>query len=151
MWPPDHATEGTPMRRSTLTALALVIVTTLIVAGCASGSGLTGKTWQLTAITEQVPAFQGVVPEADQARYTILFNSDGTYSALADCNTMTGAYTTTGTGGLTIELGAMTRMACPEDSMSDMYVAALGNAASYAIASGQLTITTAAEATLVFE
>ena len=86
--------------------IVLAVVAMFIVAGC-GGSSLTGKTWQLTAITEQVPAFQGVVPEADQARYTIQFNSDGTYNALADCNNMNGKYTTTGTGGMTIEPGAM--------------------------------------------
>lgn len=136
------------MRRFTLIMLALVA--TFTVAGC-GGSNLTGKTWQLTAITEQVPAFQGVVPEADQARYTIAFNADGTYNALADCNNLNGKYTTTGTGGLTIEPGAMTQMACPEGSMADMYVAALMSAESYVVASGQLTITTTAQGTLVFK
>src|ERR1700752_2915037 len=61
----------------------------------ASGAGLTGKTWHLTAITEKVPAFQGVVPTADQANYTIEFKSDGTYNAKADCNNVQGTYTTT--------------------------------------------------------
>ena len=138
------------MRKFTFISLAAVAM--LLAAGCTPASGtLTGKTWQLTAITEKVPAFQGVVPEADQPRYTITFASDGTYSALADCNTLNGTYTTTSTGGLTIVLGAMTRVACPPDSLSDMYVAALGDAASYAIASGQLTITTTTEGTLVFK
>lgn len=136
------------MRKSMLIVLA--VVATFIVAGC-GGSSLTGKTWQLTAITEQVPAFQGVVPEADQARYTIQFNSDGTYNALADCNNMNGKYTITGTGGMTIEPGAMTMMACPEGSMADMYVAALLSTESYAIASGALTLTTTAGGTLVFK
>ena len=37
----------------------------------------------------------------------------------------------------------MTMAACPEDSLSNQFVAALGNAESYAIADGQLTITDA--------
>ena len=60
-----------------ITCFALAIAATLIVGACNSGGGLTGKTWQLTAITEVVPAFQGVVPEADQTNYTITFNTDG--------------------------------------------------------------------------
>ena len=136
-----------------LTLIGLAVAATLIVVACSSGSSssLTGKNWQLTALTEKVPAFQGVVPEADQAKYTIEFKSDGTYQAKADCNMLSGAYTTTSSGGLTIEPGPMTLMACPEGSMSDQYVAALIKAASYAIANNQLTITLTDEGTLVYK
>ena len=130
---------------------ALVIGVTAILAACSGGSGLTGKTWQLTAITEKVPAFQGVVPAADQPNYTIEFKSDGTFNAKADCNQLSGSYTSTGSGGLTIVPGPMTLAACPEGSLSSQYVAALGQAASYAIASGQLTITLTDGGTLVYK
>lgn len=132
------------------TLLALAIGVAVIVAAC-SGSGLTGKTWQLTAITELVPAFQGVVPAADQPNYTIEFKSDGTFNAKADCNQLGGTYTTTGTDGLTIIPGPMTLAACPEESFSSQYVEALGKAASYAVANGQLTITLSDGGTLVFK
>ena len=150
-----------------LTFFALALAATAIVAGCSnsgssasasaasSGSSangdLTGKTWMLTAITEKVPAFQGVVPDADQANYTIEFKSDGTFTAKADCNQMSGTYTTTSTGGLTIVLGPSTLVACPEGSLAPQYVTGLGNAASYAVANGQLTITLKDEGTLVFK
>jgi heat shock protein HslJ len=155
------------MRR--LRFFTLALAATAIVAACstsgssagasgaASGSSgggggdLTGKTWQLTAITEKVPAFQGVVPEADQANYTIEFKSDGTFTAKADCNQLSGTYTTTSTGGLTIVLGPSTLAACPETSLAPQYVTGLGNAASYAVANGQLTITLKDEGTLVFK
>ena len=137
------------MRKITLFALA--VAATLIVGACNSGGGLTGKTWQLTAITEVVPAFQGVVPEADQANYTITFNTDGSFDSKADCNQLSGTYTTTGTGGITIELGPMTMAMCPEESMSNQFVAALANAESYAIADSQLTLTDATGGTLVFK
>jgi len=130
---------------------ALVIGVAAIAAACSGGSSLTGKTWQLTAITEKVPAFQGVVPAADQPNYTIEFKSDGTFNAKADCNQLSGSYTTTSSGGLTIVLGPSTLAACPEGSLSSQYVAALGQAASYAIASGQLTITLADGGTLVYK
>jgi heat shock protein HslJ len=116
-----------------------------------SGTGLTGKTWQLTAITEKVPAFQGVVPAADQANYTIEFKADGTYSAKADCNMVSGTYTTTSSGGLTIVLGPSTLVACPEGSLGSQYVAGLGNAASYAITDSQLTITLKDGGTLAYK
>ena len=137
------------MRKRAL--FALVIGVAAIAAACSGGSSLTGKTWQLTAITEKVPAFQGVVPAADQPNYTIEFKSDGTFNAKADCNQLSGSYTTTSSGGLTIVLGPSTLAACPEGSLSSQYVAALGQAASYAIASGQLTITLADGGTLVYK
>jgi heat shock protein HslJ len=137
------------MRKRAL--FALVIGVAAIVAACSGGSSLTRKTWQLTAITEKVPAFQGVVPAADQPNYTIEFKSDGTFNAKADCNQLSGSYTTTSSGGLTIVLGPSTLAACPEGSLSSQYVAALGQAASYAIASGQLTITLSDGGTLVYK
>jgi heat shock protein HslJ len=140
------------MRTRTLLAFVLgVAAIATVAAACSGGSGLTGKTWQLTAITEKVPAFQGVVPAADQANYTIEFKSDGTFSAKADCNQLSGTYTTSGSNGLTIVLGPMTLAACPPESLSSQYVEALGKAASYAVASGQLTITLTDEGTLVFK
>ena len=151
------------MRKLTFLALA-VVVGALLAACSSSGSspsgspaassasgGLTGKTWMLTAITEKVPAFQGVVPAADQANYTIEFKSDGSFSAKADCNQLLGTYTTTAEGGLTIVLGPSTLVACPDTSLAPQYVAGLGSAASYAIADGQLTITLKDEGTLVFK
>jgi heat shock protein HslJ len=138
------------MRKLTMIALGVAVAT--IMAACSSsGTGLTGKTWQLTAITELVPAFQGVVPAADQANYTIEFKSDGSFSAKADCNTTSGTYTTTSSGGLTIVPGPTTLVACPEGSLSPQYLAALGNAASYAVANSQLTITLKDGGTLVYK
>jgi heat shock protein HslJ len=115
------------------------------------GSDLTGKNWQLTALTTKVPAFQGVIPAADQAKYTIEFKSDGTFAATADCNQVAGTYTTTSSGGLTIKPGPSTLAACPEGSMGPQYVAALGLAKSYAIANGELTITLTDEGTLQYK
>jgi heat shock protein HslJ len=145
-----------------LTFIALAFAVTAVLAACSnssssagasggSGSGLTGKSWQLTAITEKTPAFQGVVPDADQANYTIEFKSDGSFTAKADCNNVSGTYTTTSSGGLTIVPGPSTLVACPEGSLAPQYVTGLGSAASYAIASGQLTITLTDGGTLVFK
>ena len=140
------------MRTRTLFALVLGIAAiATIAAACSGGSGLTGKTWQLTAITEKVPAFQGVVPAADQPNYTIAFEPNLTFTAKADCNQLSGSYTTSGSNGLTIVPGPMTLAACPPESLSSQYVEALGKAASYEVASGQLTITLTDEGTLVYK
>jgi hypothetical protein len=58
------------MRRLLFLALTLCAVASLVACGSA-GSALTGKSWQLTAITEKVPAFQGVIPADDRSRQHI--------------------------------------------------------------------------------
>ncbi|HEX5014349.1 MAG TPA: META domain-containing protein, partial [Candidatus Limnocylindrales bacterium] len=97
--------------------------------GAASGQGLTGKEWRLTAMTEKVPAFQGVVPEAEQANYTITFADDKTFTAKADCNNVAGTYDTddpaASAGRLTITPGPTTLVACPEGSLGDLFVIGL--------------------------
>ena len=70
------------MQKRSLVGLMLVVAA--VIAACSSGSGLTGKTWQLTAITEVTPAFQGVVPADQQADYTIQLKTDGTFNPPAD-------------------------------------------------------------------
>jgi heat shock protein HslJ len=111
---------------------------------------LLGKVWKLTALTELTPAFQGVVPAADQANYTIEFQSDGTFAAKADCNQVAGTYEVGAGGSISILPGPSTLAACPPGSMGDLFVVGLGNAASYAIEGGQLTLTLADGGTLVF-
>lgn len=137
-------------RRLRFAALAVTALAalSLVLAAC-GGSGLTGKTWQLTAITEKQPAFQGVVPEADQVRYTITFNSDGTYNATADCNVVNGAYTTSGSS-ITIEPGASTLMACPEGSLGGVFADGLIQASTYKVDGDSMTLTLKDGGTMVF-
>jgi heat shock protein HslJ len=133
-------------------AVALVLLLVVAAACSTSGSGgssLTGKTWQLTAITTKTPAYQTVVPEADQSKYTIEFKTDGTYSAKADCNMSNGTSVTTSSGGLTMH-GDLTTGQCP-GPMPSNYLLALTKATSYAISNGLLTITESDQGTLEFK
>jgi heat shock protein HslJ len=135
--------------RTRLLVISLIALSA-VVAACGGGGGqLTGTTWQLTAVTEKVPAFQGVVPADQQPHYAITFNSDGSFNASADCNQLNGTYTTSGSS-MTITPGAMTMAFCGEESLDTLFVHALGNVASFAIANNQLTLTTKSEGTLVF-
>jgi para-nitrobenzyl esterase len=127
-----------------------------VVASLAPGASppaeLLGKTWKLTGITETRPAFEGVVREADQPKYTIEFQADGTFHAKADCNEVGGTYEVhrgdgrtdlplePGGGSLSILPGASTLAACPPGSLADLFVIGLGNASSFGIDSNQLTI-----------
>jgi heat shock protein HslJ len=87
--------------------------------------------------------------------YTITFNADGTFSAKAVCNTASGTYNTVdataATGDLMIAPETATTAACADGSYSDLYVLGLGNAASYAIANGELTTTLHDEGTPAFK
>ena len=138
------------MRRLILIALALGTATMLAACGGGSSSGLTGKTWHLTAITEKVPAFQGVIPAADQSKYAITFNADGNFAATADCNQVNGSYKTSGSNGLTITPGASTMAFCGEASFGTQFVEGLSKAASYTASGNDLTITLADGGTMTF-
>jgi heat shock protein HslJ len=140
---------GFDMRK--LVLIALVVGAALVATACSSGSSLTGKTWQWTAMTTTTPTSQSVVPADQQANYTIEFKSDGTFASKVDCNQVGGSYTTTASGGLTIVPGPSTLVACPEGSMAPSFLAGLSSAASYAIADGALTITTQEASTLTFQ
>lgn len=115
--------------------------------GAAGGSELTGTTWQWTASTTKTPASQSVVP--DPENYTILFNEDGTYAGKADCNQIVGAYMVSGST-LSIQPGAGTLAACPEESQSAAFISGLIDTSSYAIADGELTLTLVDEGTMTF-
>ena len=139
------------MRKSIFFAFAVGASALLAACSSSEASGLTGKLWQLTAITEKVPAFQGAVPAADRSRYTITFNTDGTFTGSADCNQIAGAYKTTGSDGLTITPGISTLAICGEGSLDLLFVHSLAKAKSYAITNEQLTITLTDDGTLAFE
>jgi heat shock protein HslJ len=140
------------MRRSLL--LVVLAVVAILAAACAPaatpGSDLTGKTWLLTGITEQVPAFQGVVPPDQQGKYTITFATDGTFQSQADCNQVGGTYKVSGTSKITIEPGPSTLAFCPDGDLGVLFTTALGTATSYAISGSDLTLTADNGGTLQF-
>ena len=105
-------------------------------------SALTGRTWQLTAITGQTPAFQGVFPVEEQSLYTIEFATDGTFASRADCNALSGTYALSGSDGITISLGASTLVACPDGSYGTIFAHELANVTTWAIVGAELTLTT---------
>ena len=132
--------------------MALIIGAAAVLAACSPGAapGLTDKEWQLTSITEKVPAFQGVIPAADQSKYAITFNDGATFNATADCNQVSGSYKTSGSNGLTITPGPSTLAFCGEASFGQQFVAGLSQAASYTVSGNDLTITLSDGGTMTF-
>lgn len=102
------------------------------VTSAADGSrkpALAGTTWvwaqtQMNDDTRKTPA----MAEA----FTLSFGSDGTVSATTDCNTFSGSYTEEDTR-LTIELPIATRMACPDGSQEQDFIADATSSNSYLI------------------
>ena len=90
--------------------------------GSASDQGLTGAEWSLVAITEEVPAFQGVVPPDQQQNYQIAFTEDGTFSAKADCNQVAGEFETedaaASSGPSTVTPGPSNARVLPERALA---------------------------------
>jgi len=103
------------------------------------------------------PAGKIDFPADQRSKYTLTFAADKTFSAVVDCNRLTGTYTTADptrpTGDLTLTPGPFTGAACPPGSYSDLYVYALARSKSYAIDSTTklLTITMTDGGTAVFE
>ena len=136
--------------RTQATNVALIVIG-VIVAGLLLFSflnrgpdtaSLTGRTWQLASITGQTPAFQGVIPAAEQPLYTIAFAADGTFAARADCNALAGTYTLDRGDGMTITPGPSTLVACPDGSYGSLFAHALATVTTWAITVADLTLTT---------
>ena len=68
------------------------------------------------------------MPAAEQPSYAITFNGDGTYTGRADCNSISGTYTTGRNSGITIDAGASTLIACPGDSYGPLFAHAITTA-----------------------
>ena len=123
----------------------------------APGTGLLANPWQPTVITFTEPAGKVDFPAEQRPNYLLTFMSDGTFTAVVDCNRLSGSYTSTdpmqATGDLTLVPGPFTAAACPPGSYSDLYVYALGRAQSYAIdaTTKLLTITMIDGGMAVFE
>jgi heat shock protein HslJ len=96
---------------------------------------LTGTTWAWIGFTD--PA-QEVAIEAPLS-YTLTFQGEGSVAVKADCNNAMGSYTVENTS-LKIEIGPMTKAACPPGSRSNDFVKYLGAAAIYFFEDGNLLI-----------
>ncbi len=121
---------------------ALSLTVLLALPGCGSSAStaktvLTNVDWQWTVLTVTTPASQTAV--ADPARYTISFEGDGRVQVKADCNSGSGTYHTNGPS-MTIDVGVLTRAACPTGSLSDDYVRDLGAVTSYVLEDGRLAL-----------
>jgi heat shock protein HslJ len=94
---------------------------------------LSGTTLNLSAVL--IGGTQESKSPAEGSTYNVTFNADGTMNIVADCNTVMANYTTGDAGAITIELGASTRVACPEGSIADDFLNVLGQASTVTVIS----------------
>jgi heat shock protein HslJ len=97
---------------------------------------LAGTSWLWTQTLMSDGAL--TVP-AQAGAFQLVFNDDGSLSTTTDCNTSAGAYTVDA-NQITIELGAMTMMACPDGAQQDAYLRDLGNVQSFLTVDGNLIL-----------
>jgi heat shock protein HslJ len=145
--------------RTTVLTVVIAIVGVLAIVGIILGltagaradapgidQQLIGRIWYWT----EASGPDGQISVDDPSRYSMEFTSDGTVHIQADCNQASSTYTAS-EGKLSIGLMAMTMAMCEPGSLSDALVAALGDAETYRVGGGALTIDTGAgESTLTF-
>ena len=94
------------------------------------------------------------MPAEKQGRYTIRLEKDGSFTAQADCNTITGTYAPAdpsgSTGSLSLVPGPTSLKACDEGSYGDLYITGISNTASFAINDELLTLTLVDSGTLEY-
>jgi heat shock protein HslJ len=99
-------------------------------------AGFPGGAWQWQSTQH---ADGSSIVAADPSRYTVTFQPDGRLTIRADCNTVLGSYTVSGSQ-LTLQLGPTTLVGCPPDSQADQFTADLARVTGYAVADANLQL-----------
>ena len=103
---------------------------------------LGGTSWHLVK-------FQGgdgtVLRPDDKTKYTLAFNPDGSINARIDCNRGRGSWKSAGRNQVEFGPMAMTRAACPPDSLHDQIARQLPFVRSYVIKGGNLFLSLMAD------
>lgn len=131
-------------------ALALIVAVLSVMLTACTNRSLVGQTWLLAATTVSSPTFSGIVPPEWMTKYTIEFAEDGTWTGKADCNSVSGTYSTSGSDEIAIVRGPSTLAVCPEESLADLYLAGLESAETYRVAAEQLVLGLGGDDTFTF-
>ena len=130
-------------RKRASSLLMLLLVAVLLFAGCSSASTEQENTesadpnavtdivweWEILKVTtgfdnEAGRPIQETTDVPNPENYTLILREDGTFSGTADCNQISGTYTTE--GGYFFTLGPSTMAACAPDSLDQQYLDLLG-------------------------
>ncbi len=127
------------MKKTRIVAFGLLA---LLLGGCGSASNLNpstflvGKSWVLSSLMGQAPdleKFAAGVP-------TLSFLEEGRLAGFAGCNNFSGSFELgSEPDAITLEPGAMTRKACP-DNGEDEFLAAFKQAKNFKLQKEKLTL-----------
>lgn len=116
--------------------IVVICLGMILITACGSGSttdssstssdSITGIVWKWQSVTSQDTNESTTVPNPEN--YTIEFKDDGTFTGKADCNSISGTYSTE--SGFSITLGPSTLAFCGEASLDTVYLDLLSNVAA---------------------
>jgi heat shock protein HslJ len=107
-----------------------------------AGAEIVDVTWQWV---ETAYADDTTLTVDDPTKYTMTLLPDGTVALQVDCNSGGGSYSLDGSL-LSLDVAVMTRMACPEGTLSDVFVRELNAAATHVMDGEDLVINLFADA-----
>lgn len=115
-------------------------------AGEIVGSELSGTEWRLIKIMSMDDTVY--VPD-DPLRYSLKLNTNGSASIMADCNRGSGSWTSKSASQLQFDLISATQALCPENSLSEKYLAQFKWVRSYVMKDGNLFLATMADGSII--
>jgi heat shock protein HslJ len=127
------------MKTKNLLVVLMVLVMGLLAVGCTSTStptpvppaaadpnAITGIVWKWQTLNDTAAGTSTRVDNPD--KYTIVFNTDGTTTGQADCNTFSGTYSQA--SGFTITVQPDVMAACDQGSMDQQFLNLLDEVAA---------------------
>jgi heat shock protein HslJ len=99
-------------------------------------AALQGKRWQWEQTVYQGSATVTTNPAA----YTIVFNPEGTFNAIIDCNSASGTYTADELGRIQMQLGPMTSVECGPESRAQEMINMINAVQSYRYEEGGVVL-----------
>lgn len=135
--------------RTTVAAIALLLLAACAGTGPLPAAGIAGSTWELIEFQSMDDA-QGITRPTPGQRYAITFGADGNASLQLNCNRGSARWTATpapasGSGALSFGAPALTRALCPPPSLDTRIARHLEFVRSYIIGDGVMSMSLMAD------
>ena len=138
--------HGSVARHLVVASMLFLVVAGPAMAALAESTSLAGTQWQLVRIMSMDDS--EYLPEAPSA-YTLVFDTEGRFSAIAGCNRATGRWISESAPGLRFSEMASTKAVCPPGSLSERYLAQFDWVRSFVLRDGHLFLATMADGSII--